>query len=165
MRRLNLESKTPLYTQFTEITAGLAHIRSFGWHIQCLSQSLQLLDYSQKPFYYMFCIQRWLGLVSDLCVLGVATILVSVALCVQSTTSQNAIGLALLTVIQFGDSIITLINTWINMETSLGAIARIRSFAQDTPSEEDHSGAGTALPSSCLKRGSVEMFEVTATYK
>lgn len=163
MRRLDLESKTPLYTLFTEMTAGLAHIRSFKW--QYLSQSLHALDYSQKPFYYMFCIQRWLNLVSDLFVLGIATILVSIALCVQNTTSQNAIGLALLTVIQFGDSVTALINTWINMETSLGAVARIRSFVQDTPSEEDGTSAGTALPSGCLKRGEIEMVDVTATYK
>lgn len=163
MRQLDLESKTPLYTQFTEITAGLMHIRSFGWQIQYLSQSLQMLDYSQKPFYYMFCIQRWLGLVSDLCVLGVVTILVTVALCRQDSTSQNAIGLALLIVIQFGDSIVALLTTWVDIETSLGAIARVRAFNETTPTEEDHGGA--ELPSGSFKQGSVKMADVSATYK
>jgi ABC-type multidrug transport system fused ATPase/permease subunit len=111
----------------------------------------------------MFCIQRWLALVSELFVLAVATILVSVALCYRSTTSQNALGLSLLTLIQFGDSIITLLNTWIATETSLGAIARIRSFAENTPVEEDRNS--TALPSGCLKRGAIEMVDVTSKYK
>jgi ABC-type multidrug transport system fused ATPase/permease subunit len=163
MRYIDLEAKTPLYAQFSEISTGLMHIRSFRWHDQILSQSLTLLDYSQKPFYYMFCIQRWLALVSELFVLAVATILVSVALCYRSTTSQNALGLSLLTLIQFGDSIITLLNTWIATETSLGAIARIRSFAENTPVEEDRNS--TALPSGCLKRGAIEMVDVTSKYK
>lgn len=163
MRYIDLEAKTPLYTQFSEMSTGLMHIRSFGWHTQTLSQGLQLLDYSQKPFYYMFCIQRWLALVSELCVCGVATVLVSIALCYRSTTSQNAIGLSLLTLIQFGDSIISLLNTWIATETSLGAVARIRSFAENTPVEEDNSS--TELPPGCLKRGAIEMVDVTAKYK
>ncbi|EFZ03270.2 ABC transporter, transmembrane domain, type 1 [Metarhizium robertsii ARSEF 23] len=163
MRYIDLEAKTPLYTQFSEISAGLMHIRSFGWDSQCLSRSRQLLDDSQKPFYYMFCIQRWLGLVSELCVLGVATILVSVALCFRGTTSQNAMGLSLLTLIQFGDSILTLLNTWIDTETSLGAIARIKSFAETTPSEDD--GGGSAeLPAGYLEQGAIKMVGVTATY-
>ncbi|OAA39066.1 ABC transporter, transmembrane domain, type 1 [Metarhizium rileyi] len=162
MRYIDLEAKTPLYTQFSEISAGLMHIRSFGGDSQCLSRSRQLLDDSQRPFYYMFCIQRWLGLVSELCVLGVATILVSVALCFRGTTSQNAMGLSLLTLIQFGDSILTLLNTWIDTETSLGAIARIKSFSENTPSEED--GSGADLPPDFLKRGEIKMVEVTSTY-
>ncbi|KAG8412280.1 hypothetical protein J3458_014468 [Metarhizium acridum] len=164
MRYIDLEAKAPLYTQFSEISAGLMHIRSFGWDSQCLSRSRQLLDDSQKPFYYMFCIQRWLGLVSELCVLGVATILVSVALCFRGTTSQNAMGLSMLTLIQFGDSILTLLNTWIDTETSLGAIARIKSFAETTPGEEDVNSGGAELPAGYLKQGAIKMVGVTATY-
>ncbi|KAK2592795.1 hypothetical protein QQS21_009499 [Conoideocrella luteorostrata] len=161
MRYLDLEAKTPLYTQFTEITSGLSHIRSFGWRARCQAQSLNLLDYSQKPFYYMYCIQRWLGLVTDLCVLGVATILVSIALCVKGTTSQNALGLALLNVMQFGDSTRSVIEFWVSLETSLGAIARLRTFIQETPTERDSSAD---LPAGCLKRGGVELIDVTSTY-
>ncbi|KHN95178.1 ABC transporter, transmembrane domain, type 1 [Metarhizium album ARSEF 1941] len=165
MRHMDLEAKTPLYTQFSEISAGLMHIRSFGWDSECLSRSRQLLDDSQRPFYYMFCIQRWLGVVSELCVLGVATVLVSVALCFRGTTSQNAMGLSLLTLIQFGDSILTLLNTWIDTETSLGAIARIKSFAETTPGEDDAgAGAPRELPRDFLKRGAIAMVGVTASY-
>lgn len=161
MRHLDLEAKSPLYTQFTEISSDLPHIRCFGWRAEYQSQSLGLLDYSQKPFYYMFCIQRWLGLVTDLCVLGVATVLVSIALCVRGTTSQNAIGLALLNVMQFGDSTRNVIDYWVSLETSLGAIARLRAFIQETPTERDSS---TGLPPGCLTQGAIELIGVTSTY-
>ncbi|KAK2594831.1 hypothetical protein QQS21_007459 [Conoideocrella luteorostrata] len=160
MRHLDLEAKTPLYTQFTEVAAGLAHIRSFGWQVQCLSQGLSFLDYSQKPFYYMFCIQRWLELVLDLSVLGIATLLVSIAL-TQGTT-QTAIGLALLNVMQFSSTISVLAQKWIELETSLGAIARLRSFTKNTPAEQDCND--TTLPPECLKHGAIEMVDVQAVY-
>ena len=77
MRYLDLEAKAPLYTQFSEMTAGLQHIRAFGWQSDTLTHSLKLLDYSQRPYYYLYCIQRWLTLVLDMCVLVIATTLIT----------------------------------------------------------------------------------------
>lgn len=113
MRHLDLEAKSPLYTQFTEIS-------------------------------------------------GVATILVFFALCVRGTTSQNAIGLALLNVMQFGDSTRNVIDYWVSLETSLGATARLRAFAQEAPTERDSS---TGLPPGCLTQGAIELIGVISTYK
>ncbi|KAK2609358.1 hypothetical protein QQS21_002139 [Conoideocrella luteorostrata] len=162
IRHLDLEAKTPLYTQFTELAAGLLHIRSFGWHAKYLSQSLAILDFSQRPFYYMFCIQRWLTLVIDLSVLGIATVLVSTALCIKDTTTQGAIGLALLNLVNFGVVIGRLVEVWVSLETSLGAISRIRSFAENTPIEQDREQA--SLPPGCLKQGAIQIIDVTSTY-
>ncbi|KAK2601519.1 hypothetical protein QQS21_004904 [Conoideocrella luteorostrata] len=162
IRLLDLEAKTPLYSQFAELGAGLLHIRSFGWDTKYLSQGFQLLDYSQTPFYYMFCIQRWLTLVVELAVLGVATALVSTALCTDGATSQNAMGLALLNLVNFGAVLTGLIEDWISLETSLGAIFRIQSFTKNTPTEQDRDGAH--LPPGCLKQGSIQMANVVAVY-
>jgi len=38
-------------------------------------QNLTLLDTSQKPFYLLFCIQRWLALILDLLVMVLAVVL------------------------------------------------------------------------------------------
>lgn len=162
MRHLDLDAKTPLYAHFTEISTGLLHIRSFGWHLQYLSQGLHFLDYSQKPFYYMFCIQRWLNLVLELSVLGVATFLVSIALCFRDTTTQNSLGLALLVLINFGQQLSDLIDVWIGVETSLGAIARIRHRTEQTPVEQDSDDF--SVPPGCLKHGAIQLLDVTATY-
>lgn len=163
MRHLDLDAKTPLYAHFTEISTGLLHIRSFGWHLQYLSQGLHFLDYSQKPFYYMFCIQRWLNLVLELSVLGVATFLVSIALCFRDTTTQNSLGLALLVLINFGQQLSDLIDVWIGVETSLGAIARIRHRTEQTPVEQDSDDF--SVPPGCLKHGAIQLLDVTATYR
>lgn len=68
IRLLDLEAKSPLYSHFLESLNGLVTIRAFGWAESFQEKNLDLLDASQKPYYLMFCIQRWLALVLDIIV-------------------------------------------------------------------------------------------------
>lgn len=166
MRHLDLESKSPLYTHFTETSAGLATIRAFGWQREFVEAQLHLLDISQKPYYLMFCIQRWLAVVLDLFVVGIATILVALAVKMTGTTSGGAIGLAMVNLIGLNTSLSRVINAWTNLETSLGAIARLRDFTRDTPREDDANVQHPPpLPQGWPLSGGVEINNVNATYK
>lgn len=75
IRHLDLEAKSPLYTIFTDTIDGLVTIRAFGWKTAFLEDSLDLLDLSQKPYYLLFCIQRWLKIMLDLFVAAIAVVL------------------------------------------------------------------------------------------
>ena len=80
------------------------------------------------------------------------------------TTSRGAIGLSMVNIIGFNNSLSRLINSWTNMETSLGACARLRDFIRDTP-EEDYSEDLPAPPKDWPSIGAIEMDSVTATYQ
>jgi ABC-type multidrug transport system fused ATPase/permease subunit len=162
MRLLDLETKTPLYTLFTEITAGLSTIRSFGWTKEFLDESFQLVNTSQKPFYLMFCIQRWLELVLDLFVAGMAGLLVAIALQIPGSTSEGAIGLAMVNLLGLNLTLTTVIDQWTTLETSLGAIARLKSFIKSTPDEnkEDERERPENWPV-----GKIEIDGITASYR
>lgn len=163
IRHLDLEAKSPLYTQFTEVSAGLEHVRAFGWQAAVMNHSLKLLDHSQKPYYLMFCIQRWLMLVLDLFVLAIAVFLVSLALNLRDTTTQSAIGLSLTTILSFSNGMSQLIDSWISLETSFGAIARLRTFLADTPTEQTPK---SKVPSeSWPQHGKLELNDVSSKYK
>jgi ATP-binding cassette subfamily C (CFTR/MRP) protein 1 len=75
MRLLDLEAKSPLYSHFLESLSGLVTIRAFGWGENFQVQNHVFLDISQKPYYLLFCIQRWLALILDLLVMVLAVIL------------------------------------------------------------------------------------------
>lgn len=137
MRHLDLEAKSPLYTLFAEIASGLQHIRAFGWQDAYLENGLRLLDFSQKPYYLLFCIQRWLTFVLDMFVMAVAIILITLAVKTTNTTSESAIGLALINLVGYGETLSLLIQYWTTLETSLGAIARLRTFVDKTPVERE----------------------------
>lgn len=169
MRIMDLEAKTPLYTHFVETSDGLHHIRAFGWEDETLASGHDLLDHSQKPFYYMYCIQRWLSLVLDLTVAGIAVVLVAVALNLNST-NQSALGLALLYAMKLGTQLAYLLNEWVDLETSLGALFRLRGFSEETPKEDAgavlnrQNGQAAQVSDSWPENGAIELDGVTASY-
>jgi ABC-type multidrug transport system fused ATPase/permease subunit len=86
LRLLDLEAKSPLYSQFIEILSGLATVRAFGWQNALEEKNRQLLDDSQKPFYLLFAVQRWLTLVLDLIVTATAVMLIILVVQLRGTS-------------------------------------------------------------------------------
>lgn len=164
MRHLDLEAKSPLYRLFTETAAGVATIRAFGWKRNLIDEHMQQLDRSQAPYYMMYCIQRWLNVVLDLLVAAIAVILVGFALGLPNTATKGSIGLALLNVMEFNTSLSMLVNSWTGLETSLGAIARLKTFVAETKTE-DRDGEDGKLPENWPQSGAIKMERVTAKYE
>ena len=135
MRLLDLEAKAPLYGEFMETLRGLVSIRAFRWQIASTTRFTKLLNQSQKPFYGLWSIQRWLNFVLDMLVATVATIIVALATQLPGSSSASGIGVALINILTFSQDLSALIRTWTDLETSLGAVARIRDFEQHTPNE------------------------------
>lgn len=163
MRLLDLESQTPLYTKITESTDGLEYIRAFGWEKGVLDKIYQSTDVAAKPFYYMYTIQRWLLLVLNGLGLAMSLILVSIAVFLTKTTSQASLGLALLSLSNYGAAVEALVVCWTGLETSLGAVRRIKAFVEDTPSEVDKPGA-LLPPPSWPNKGLVVLNGVSCAY-
>ncbi len=164
MRHLDIEAKAPLYTQLNELANGLDYIRAFGWQTRRLRRCLRLLDQSQKPYYYMSAIQRWLELVLDLICAGLAITIVAVAVYGENNTSQAALGLSLLTLISFTMVTNNAIQKWASLETSIGALARLREFIQSTPVER-HADAPQPRPENWPEEGRIVFHNVTASYE
>jgi hypothetical protein len=166
VRHLDLESKTPLYTLFGDTASGIEHIRAFHWQAQFMWHNLGLLEHSQRPMYYMYCIQVWLGLVLDMCVLGIAIVLVSFSLFFPGTTSATAIGLSLVNLVTFSEGSTLLVGSWVKLETSLGSIYRTRTFNESVRLERPPSGQqGDSTPDDWPSYGRIDLVGVTARYK
>ena len=137
-----------MFTHFIESLDGLSTIRSYSWSEIYASKCLHLLDVSQKPYYLLLCIQRWLVLVLDLIVAGQTIVLVSMAVALRSSISPGFLGLALVNTMGLSHSLTNLVQHWTNLETSLGAIARIKDFSETTPVEEcpDEGSPGSLSP-------------------
>lgn len=135
VRLLDLEAKSPLFSQFIESLSGLVTIRAFGWASVFENQNLALLDASQRPFYLLFCIQRWLELALDLSVAVLGAILMALVVKLRTDIGAGYVGLAILNVITFSQSLSNILRNWARLETSIGAIARIRDFVATTANE------------------------------
>lgn len=140
LRILDIESKSHLFTHFLDLLNGLPTIRAFGWEQRHLERALDALNTSQKPFYLLFSVQRWLNLVLDMIVGIIAIILVTIAIQTREKVDPAMIGLALVNLVGFSQMLKQLITNWTLLETSAGAVSRIRCFTatvepENTPYE------------------------------
>ncbi|KAK3192622.1 hypothetical protein K4F52_001421 [Lecanicillium sp. MT-2017a] len=163
LRHLDAEAKTPIYTLYTEMAAGLEHIRAFGWQSTFTSELMQALDNSQKPYYYTFAVQRWLELSIDMSSLALAVVLVSITTIYKDSTSEAAMGLTMLNLVTFGNMLNLAVVAWSTLETALGAVMRFRHFVDSTPSE--NVGDDIQLPTRWPRSGNIVFSNVTAKYQ
>ncbi|MCJ1399110.1 hypothetical protein MMC11_002312 [Xylographa trunciseda] len=163
IRLLDLEAKSPLYSHFIESLNGLATIRAFGWTDNFLGRNMTLLDTSQKPYYLLFCIQRWLGLILDLMVAALAVILMVLVVKLRSNVASGFVGLALLNVMSFNQSLAIIVKEWTALETSIGAVARLRSFSAETATE-NLPAESQGVPEDWPAYGSIDFRNVSASY-
>ncbi|KFY64271.1 hypothetical protein V496_03372 [Pseudogymnoascus sp. VKM F-4515 (FW-2607)] len=163
IRLMDLESKAPLYSHFLETLNGLVTIRAFGWTKDMEKQNMAFLDASQRPFYLLYCIQRWLILVIDLLVAALAIILVALIVRFRHIADAGFVGLALINIMSFNMTLSAVIIHWTATETSLGAVSRIKSFV-DSTSSENLSVESQDVPENWPSEGRITFSNVSASY-
>jgi ATP-binding cassette subfamily C (CFTR/MRP) protein 1 len=137
LRLLDLEARSPLFKHFTETIEGLVTIRAFGWQTFFTDTALASLDASQRPYYLLTVIQRWLTIVLDITVSAMGVIVVALAVLRPESTTSGSIGVALTSIVTFNSTLAQFIMQWTQAEMLLGAVTRTRELERDTPQEED----------------------------
>lgn len=137
LRLLDIEYKAPLYSQLMETVAGLVTIRAFRWEDRSTAKNMRILDESQQPNYLLYCAQRWLTFAVNMMIMLLAVALITVATTLRETIGPGYVGVAMSNILAFSFTAQAVITSWVQLEVSLGAVARIRSFAMHTESEDD----------------------------
>ncbi|KAH8646330.1 oligomycin resistance ATP-dependent permease yor1 [Xylariales sp. PMI_506] len=163
LRVLDIEARSPLTSHFIQSLNGLVTIRAFGWQSEFIDESHRLLDYSQQPYYLMYCIQRWLTLVLDLIVGAEAILVVGLAIGWGGSTSPERIGVSLNNVLSFSNSLSAFISGLTLLETSLASIARLKSF-EEVVKPEDKTGENHAPPPTWPDHGTIVFEDVVASH-
>jgi ATP-binding cassette, subfamily C (CFTR/MRP), member 1 len=166
LRFLDLEARALVNASFLETLEGIATIRAFGWQQRFIRDNVRKLDLSLRPGYMLICIQRWLDLVLDLIVPGLALIVISLAVALKGTTTGGQIGISLNIILQTNQFLLLLVQAWTRLETSLGAISRLRAFEQDVQSEDNmNTGKKQSPPSTWPAHGAIVFSNLSACYK
>ncbi|KAL6836447.1 P-loop containing nucleoside triphosphate hydrolase protein [Trichoderma sp. SZMC 28015] len=163
LRLLDLEEKAPVYTQFMETLSGISTIRAFGWQNQAILKNHQLVDQSQKPFYLLIMVQRWLVLVLDLTTTALALLIVGFSVKLRGSVSVGLTGVSLVQLITMSETLNMLIQFWTSIETSIGAVARIKQFAEETPNES-LPGEDQEVPANWPDKGHIVIQALEASY-
>ncbi|KAL6870410.1 P-loop containing nucleoside triphosphate hydrolase protein [Trichoderma novae-zelandiae] len=136
LRVLELEYQASLYQWFLETAEGVVTIRSFGWSLAAEEKNIEALNWALRPRYTLMCVQRWLSLVLNLIVNGIAIGLIVLAVRWRGTTTGGDIGAALNLILVANTTLVRLVESWASLEVSLGAIARLRNVERYTPKED-----------------------------
>ena len=111
----------------------------------------------------MFMIQRWLSLVLDLIIMGLAILVVGIAVRLRDTISTGFTGVSLTQIISFTGYLRLILLFWTQLETSVGAVARIKQFNNDTD-DENKPMESYQPPVDWPNKGHIEIEGVSAAY-
>ena len=164
LRFLNIECKAPLYTQTIETLNGLSTIRAFGWEDDARATHWQLLDDSQRPDYLLYCLQRWLNLSVDMTIALLALIMITITTTLREQVGPGYMGIALTNVMAFAATLKAGLTTWVMLEVSLGAVARIKNLASHVQPEGATDEAMQAPRGIWPSRGEIVIRNFTASY-
>jgi ATP-binding cassette subfamily C (CFTR/MRP) protein 1 len=143
---------------------GISHIRALGWQPQSIDQNIKSLDISQGPNYIMHAIQQWLTLVLNLLVAGLAVLVVGLAIAFKASTTGGQIGIALNVILTISNTLVQMLQFWTQLETSLGAISRIKMLEETLLPEDKECEDCEPFPE-WPDKGAIEFKEVVAAYK
>ncbi|OTB09427.1 hypothetical protein M426DRAFT_18072 [Hypoxylon sp. CI-4A] len=162
LRLLDLEAKSPLYTHFLDTSKGIVTIRAFGFTDEDQAKNAFLLDTSQCPTYLLTIIQQWLNFVLNVIVAILAIALTSLAVRLRSNSGFT--GASLVTLMAFGDNLSGIVVFYTLLETSLGAISRLKAFDK-TAGTENKDEEDMIPPEEWPQRGGISLKGVSAAYK
>ncbi len=163
LREMELDVAKLLTRHLVETAAGIEHIRAFRWQDAFKSELHEILDLTQKPFYFLISINQWLRSVMDLSTAACAVAIVGLALRFHNTASPSSMGLSLLSLLYFSDVAAIFVRYYVNMEMAFGAVARIRDFMNKTPKEQERDCV--PLPENWPPAGKLDFSCVGVVYK
>ncbi|KAI0105969.1 putative ABC multidrug transporter [Daldinia grandis] len=161
LRLLDLEAKSPLYTHFLDTLKGITTLRAFGFLPEDVRKNARLINSSQRPAYLLAMVQQWLNLVLDLVVMVMAAVLTTLA--VRLHSNSGFAGASLVTLMNFGENLSGIVIYYTRLETSIGAIARLKTF-NESVRPEDKDEEDIIPPEQWPQSGEVELKGVSASY-
>ncbi|KAK7736546.1 hypothetical protein SLS53_006977 [Cytospora paraplurivora] len=165
VRLIVFENQSPLYAQFQDTVRGIVSVRAFGWEAPYTAQNHRYLDDSHRPMYLLGSTQIWLALILNLIVAVVAVSATVVATRLSSLGDRAGyVGAGLLSLMQFGALLNGGVQSWIMLESSLGAVKRLKEFSEKTGTE-DKVGEDLRPGESWPERGEIILEGVDASYE
>lgn len=142
---------------------GLASIRALGWIEKYEALYHKHLDNSIRPDYLLDMIQQWLNLALNLIVAVIAVSLTCLSTQLALSLRAGFVGAGLVSLMTFGELVCAIIRSWIQLETSLGAVRRLREF-EAAAGSEDCSSEDLQPPEDWPKGGAIRIDGASASY-
>jgi ATP-binding cassette subfamily C (CFTR/MRP) protein 1 len=166
LRRLDLTSKSPIFTLFSETIDpdGLRTIRAMKAQETCLALMTAHTTASQHPAWLIMVVRKWLELALTLCVTAINTLLVLVAVINRHSTSAGILAAAMASAASMTGAIVWLVVEWTNVEVGITSVERVQEYIE-LPPQQDCSVSSSALDPEWLKSGALSFQHLSVRYR
>lgn len=164
LRCENTAAKAALSTHMSETVIGLRHIRAFGWASRKLRESNTTLRQSQRLFFNVLSIERWLHLMLDFTKGASILSLVLLAILRPTSISASSVALCLILITTCSDGLAYLAEDCTMVGDCLDAFARFNNFVKSIPREMDTPLPRRMMPRAWPAEGRVMLSGVSAKY-
>jgi len=164
LRRLESSLKSPLYTLFGESASsgGLATIRALGKQNDFVLLNEEMIDASQRPYYFLQAVRRWLMVNLNLLAMVVNVSLVLIVVLLRNNPSIGILGVSLVTASSLSQQMNQALTAATEIEISIVAVERIRNLANLEPEEKPQS---KDLISASNVSGEISFEDVSVAYR
>jgi ABC-type multidrug transport system fused ATPase/permease subunit len=130
LKRLDSVTRSPVFSTFTETISGVATIRAFGATQQFLQTMMECIDENVRPFFYSWCVNRWVSIRYSLTSAVINFAACAFALYNIGTLDVSLAGFGLSFVLMFADNMFWGIRQYTGVEMSFNSVERIIEFME-----------------------------------
>ncbi|RPB26876.1 hypothetical protein L211DRAFT_804498 [Terfezia boudieri ATCC MYA-4762] len=130
LKRLESIQRSPLYQHFGETLAGVATIRAYGDERRFVRENLHKIDCHNRPYFYLWACNRWLGFRVDLAGALVSFFAGVFVVVSAGTIDAGLAGLSLTYAITFTDNVLWVVRLYSMNEQNLNSVERIKEYLE-----------------------------------
>ncbi|KAJ6468022.1 hypothetical protein C8R47DRAFT_1325922 [Mycena vitilis] len=164
LRRMESNSRSPIYSDFSELLDGIVTVRAFSAETRFLNGLYIRIDVATKMWYTFWMTNRWLLLNFD-CLGGLAVFITALFSITFLRDDAGLAGLAMTSALNFTNAVYWACRNWTGLEVDLNSVERVVEYLklpQEPPARIESNRPPAYWPSSARNESllSVENLEV-----
>ncbi|KAI8806740.1 P-loop containing nucleoside triphosphate hydrolase protein [Cladochytrium replicatum] len=164
VKRLESNSRSPLYAHISETLAGVMSVRAYGAEARFVDKERELIDRTTEPIFLRWSSQGWIGIrIASLA--SVITLVLSLIGLYSGGTGTVFIGLGLSYAVTITEQIAQLLQSLAMLETEMNAVERLVHYAENLPQEQPRRLESDPAPSEWPKRGAISFVNLELRYE
>jgi ABC-type multidrug transport system fused ATPase/permease subunit len=162
LKRLESVTRSPVFTLVGEVLSGSVVIRAYGDASRFTRHCLRLIDKTNRPFYMLWCENRWLSVRVD-CLATITSFIVAIFLVYAEHIDAALAGFILSFTIQLVNAVLWVMRMYTQLEINANSVERVDEYLA---LESERFGQGKTPPEEWPSRqgGAIEVRDLCVRY-
>lgn len=163
VKRLESNSRSPIFSFFGEALVGIATVRAFGAQRRFMLEMLNRIDSNLRAYYLLWACNRWLSLRADIIGSSVSFLTGMFIVTFHDRIDPGLAGLSLSMAVSLLQQINFLVRRYTTLEMNLNAVERVDEIIKN-PQEPPDTIEGSRPPAAWPTEGNIIFDHVTLSY-